>query len=75
MSKIKCPKCNDEIWDIAKNNKLHKCWNCMLAFDTPANSIDAIFDRNKCTQCKKESAFLSDVCMKCAKKNHRKAMR
>ncbi len=37
--------------------------------------IDCIFDRNLCQQCKKESAFLSDVCMKCAKKNHREAMK
>jgi hypothetical protein len=31
---IKCPKCDEKIWDIAKGYKLNKCWNCMLAFDT-----------------------------------------
>ena len=31
--KIYCPSCKLEIWDYAVGNKLHKCWNCNLAFD------------------------------------------
>ena len=37
--------------------------------------IDDIFERNKCSQCHKNSAFGSEVCMSCAKKNQREAMR
>lgn len=37
------------------------------------STLDELFDRNKCGQCGTESAWLSDVCMKCARKNHRKA--
>jgi hypothetical protein len=32
-TKIYCPKCKLEIWDYAFGHKLHKCWNCYLAFD------------------------------------------
>lgn len=32
-SKVYCPNCKSEIWDYAKGSKLHKCWNCNLAFD------------------------------------------
>ena len=38
--------------------------------------LDDIFERNKCTQCHKNSTFNEGgVCMSCAKKNHREAMR
>jgi len=30
---IKCPKCDQPIWDRAEGNKLNKCWKCGLAFD------------------------------------------
>ena len=31
--RIYCPDCKEEIWDKAFGHKLHKCWNCGLAFD------------------------------------------
>jgi hypothetical protein len=31
---MKCPNCNEPIWDFAFASKLNKCWNCMFAFDT-----------------------------------------
>ena len=31
---VRCPRCGEPIWDVAKNSKLNKCWNCMLAFDS-----------------------------------------
>lgn len=27
-----CPKCKNEIWDMAQANKLFKCWGCKTAF-------------------------------------------
>ncbi len=33
-TKIKCPNCNEIVWDLAAGSKLNKCWNCMTAFDT-----------------------------------------
>jgi bifunctional ADP-heptose synthase (sugar kinase/adenylyltransferase) len=32
---VHCPQCAGTVWDIAKGSKLHKCWVCGLAFDTP----------------------------------------
>ena len=37
MEKIKCPRCNNPIWDIARGHKLNKCHKCNLAFDGPFN--------------------------------------
>lgn len=37
MKKIYCPKCKNEIWDIATNSKLNKCHNCGSAFDEGEN--------------------------------------
>lgn len=38
-SALKCPKCNEDIWDVAGGGmtgaKLNKCWNCGTAFDSP----------------------------------------
>lgn len=32
---LRCPQCNELIWDFAFASKLNKCWNCGLAFDSP----------------------------------------
>jgi type III secretion system FlhB-like substrate exporter len=38
----KCPKCNEDIWDVDGGGmtgaKLNKCWNCGTAFDSPEES-------------------------------------
>lgn len=35
--------------------------------------IEEIFNKYLCSQCKKNTAFLSPVCFSCCKKNHKKA--
>jgi adenine-specific DNA methylase len=39
-NKIMCPKCGREIWDIATDCTLNKCWGCGLAFDYFDNTED-----------------------------------
>lgn len=42
---IRCPECAEEVWDVARGHRLHKCWNseghkhgAPLAFDAPLDS-------------------------------------
>ena len=46
---IYCPECKESVWDVAKDNKLNKCWNCGLAFCSDSAVCDekytAYFDR------------------------------
>jgi ssDNA-binding Zn-finger/Zn-ribbon topoisomerase 1 len=35
---ITCPDCGEMVWDVAKpDQRLNKCWECGLRFDTVAN--------------------------------------
>lgn len=31
-----CPRCETVIWDRAHGHKLHKCWDCGIAYDEVA---------------------------------------
>jgi len=34
MKKIFCPKCKQEIWDVATpDQRLNKCWQCEIKFE------------------------------------------
>lgn len=39
---LRCPACNEVVWDVAFGYKLNKCWNCMLAFDGPWEEDDEL---------------------------------
>ena len=30
---VRCPSCRRDVWDVAKDYKLNKCWNCNLVFE------------------------------------------
>lgn len=32
VRKVLCPKCGDEIWDVARGYKMNKCWVCKTVF-------------------------------------------
>lgn len=64
----KCEKC-ERVENLENWQKL--CTFCQK--EKQKKELDAIFDINKCRQCGKTS-FLTDVCMSCCRKNHKKAM-
>ena len=66
QSKIYCPDCGEEIWDVPKPGAevLYKCWNCNKRFDYYADANGNIIDRQEDKEASMERSKISVQDMK-----------